>query len=250
MRNSSLPKMLFVLITCLTLASCGGGTSGTGMNTYEGRMAYDSGAPIEGATLTVESTGDSTTTDSNGEFVVNSKASGPEVVILGETSVFSERITVRNVFQEHSRIRVNVTIDSVKQHASTTDFNVKAQFVGLCDYYFENRAIIRQANHVPEGTVCTLKVDLMANGEKLDGAMIALQFATCEPHARWKTLQTTQTGAESPGEAKMSFEYISSKEFCRYRVVAPYKFGNAWPIYYPIDTFAEQSARDASGRIR
>lgn len=236
-------KSFVVLITSIVLTSCGGGTSGTGMNTYEGRVGYDNGAPIEGATLTVESTGDSTTTNANGEFAVNSKAFGPEVAILAETSSFSERITVRNVFEEHSRIRVDVTIDSIRQHASTTDFNVKAQFVGLCDVYFENRAIIRQANHVPQGTVCTLRVDLLADGERLDGATIALQYATCEPNSRWETLQTSQTGIEGPGEAKISFEYKSSKEFCRYRIVAPFRLGNAWPIYYPIDTFAEQASR-------
>lgn len=209
-------------------------------------MAYSTGAPVQGAVVTVESTGDSTTTDANGDFELHSSASGPEVVLLAETATFSDRVKIRNVIEEHSRIRVNLTIDAVEQRASKTDFNVRAQFVGACDYYFENSAVIRQANHVPEGTVCTLRVDLLAEGERLDGASVALQYASCEPNATWRTIQTATTGAEGPGETKISFEYVSSAEFCRYRVVAPYKFSNAWPIYYPIDTFAEQATHDGA----
>lgn len=242
MKHSFLTTALLALLACSALGACGGGTSGTGMNAYEGRVTDTSGAPVQGAVLTVESTGDSAVTDSNGDFLVQSTASGPEVVILAETADFSGHVTVRNVIAEHSRVRVNVTIDAVRQRASTTDFNARAQFVGLCDYYFENREIIRQANRVPKGTVCTLKIDLLADGERLDGAAVALQSATCERDAVWQTIQAAETGSEGPGEAKISFKYVSSREYCRYRVVMPYHFGNAWPIYYPIDTFAEQAA--------
>lgn len=242
MKVKSNLRVFVTRVACFIAIGCGGGTSGTGLNTYEGRVSYEDGAPIAGAVLTLESTGDSTSTNSNGDFTIDSTASGSEVSLLAESPTFSEHLTIRNVLKEHSRIRVNVTIDSVKQRASKTDFNVKAQFVGLCDYYFENRAVIRQANHVPEGTICTIRVDVLADGTRLDDAMVALQYSSCEPHAPWETLITAVTGTEGAGEAKLSFEYKSSAEVCRYRVVAPYKLGNAWPVYYPIDTFAEQSS--------
>ena len=242
MKKQAFFRSVLAQFICVFLVSCGGGTSGTGLNEYEGRVTDISGAPVNGAVMTVQSTGDSATTDANGEFLITSEASGEEVSILAEAEGFSGHVKVRNVFPEHSRIRINMTIDRVKQEASKVDFNVKAQFVGFCDYYFENRSTIRQANAVPGGTICTVKVDLLADGQRLDGASVALEYASCEQNAIWRPVVAGITGAENPGEVKLSFEFISSSKFCRYRVVAPYKLGNAWPVYYPIDTFAEQAS--------
>lgn len=239
--RSTQVSLYLALIFVGVFIGCGGGTSGSGLNAYEGRVQTEDGKALEGVSITVEQTGDSTTSDKNGDFLILSDASGDEVAILAETSSFSHRVLVRNVLDEDSRIRVNITVDSILQSARTTDFNVRASIVGVCDYYFENRETIRQSNRVPPGTVCTAKVQVLAEGRLLDGAQVALQYSSCKPNAPWTTIGVAATGAEGvSGIAKLSFEYESSEQFCRYRIVAPYNFGDAWPVYYPIDTYAEQ----------
>ncbi len=241
MARRAIVSHLILIQFFVCCVGCGGGTSGTGLNAYEGTVVDRKGSPVQGMRLTIESTGDSTESDERGDFLLHSSASGAEVSILAEQGSFSQKITVKNVFEEHSRVRIALTVDAIGQKASNTDFNVKAGMVGICDYYFENRSTIRQANQVPSGTVCTLKVDVLANGSYLDGATVALQYASCGEGATWTTLSTATTGEYAPGSAKISFEFASSAEFCRYRLVAPYHLGRAWPILYPIDTFAEQA---------
>ena len=53
---SPLSLKLTGLSFAVLLASCGGGTSGTGLNAFEGTVTNQKGAPLQGVSVTLEST--------------------------------------------------------------------------------------------------------------------------------------------------------------------------------------------------
>jgi hypothetical protein len=136
--------------------ACGGGTSGSGLNVYEGQVVLNDGKSIAGAVITIESSGDSTTSKANGKFRLFSGASGDQVVLLAETATLTKRVSLRNIFEEHSRVRVQIVMDQRPTDRAPQHFNVRTYMAGLCDAYFENRETIRQSNRFPFGTVCTI----------------------------------------------------------------------------------------------
>lgn len=218
------------------------------MNAFEGTVTNQKGAPLQGVSVTLESTGDSTTTDENGNFELQSSASGESVSLLAESPTYSSRVTVKNVFAEHSRVQITLTLHETGQSSSASHRNVRAGMVGRCDYYFENRTIIRQANHVPDKTICTLKAEVLSEGSPLDGALVALEYSGCCESSPWIPLATAETeSVETPGSAKISFPFKDSPTYCRYRLVAPDKYKEAKPVYYPIETFTKQEY-DASAQ--
>ena len=63
------------LVICLlpaVVGGCGGGASGTGIQgaVYEAQVVDSSGAPIAGATVTNQQTGEAVTTDATGHFAI------------------------------------------------------------------------------------------------------------------------------------------------------------------------------------
>lgn len=232
---------LAVFLLCLLIGGCGGGTSGSGIKTYEGRVASVAGSALPGVNVTIESTGDSAVTDTLGAFVLKSDAFGAEVPFLIESPEFQNRFVLRDVEEESSRITMEVTVNTVTDEVEVNNVTVRAQFAGLCDYYFENREIIRQANRVPPGTVCSLNVQVLGDGRRLTGVPVTLQYAGCEFGAPWNGLQTVITGEGAhAGSAEINFEFKDSNEYCRYRVLVPVGAGSSSFSTYPIDTFTEQ----------
>lgn len=72
-KNKALPTRLFVKVMCLLVIGCGGGTSGTdtgGMTTVRGRLFEQDGTAINGASVTVEESGDASTTNQLGQFEI------------------------------------------------------------------------------------------------------------------------------------------------------------------------------------
>lgn len=238
-------KKLTVLFSLFLLgfliSGCDGGTSGSGVKTYQGRITSTNGTPLSNVSVTIESTGDSATTNQQGEFSLNSTASGENVPFIAEAPNFTTRFSVDDVSEESSRVSVNVQIDTEKDTATVTHISIKARFSGLCDYYFENREIIRQSNRVPAHTRCSITVDLLGDGKPLGAVPVALQYASCETNAVWETIATTSTGVgKFRGLAEIQFEYEDSPTRCRYRVLAPFNDNRYWQVSYPIDTFTEQ----------
>ncbi len=232
-------KKYILLLLILLLSNCGGGTSGSGLHTYEGKIDSTEGNSLSGVNITIESTGDSTTTNDNGEFLIESEASGEEVPFLLKSPTFENRFILKDIPEDSSRITFDITVDTKSDTVQVNNVRVKARFAGLCDYYFENREIIRQANRVPIGTICSLNVEVLGDGRRLSNVPVALQYASCKPRAEWKTIKAVNTGElRHAGSVEINFEYIDSEEYCRYRIVAP--VGGHPQGIYPIDTFTEQ----------
>lgn len=235
------------LIYCHLILSffigCGGGTSGSGLDPkiYQGKVLATDGRILSDVSVTIESTGDTAVTNSEGEFQITSNSQGGEVPFNIQSSEFNSYFSLNNISDDSSRVSINITVDTENDIVKVDHFSLKAQFVGNCDYYFENREIIRQANFVPDGTLCTLKVTVKGDGKKLARIPIALQYASCQENATWETIKESQTQTgKNIGVSQINFPYYDSKKFCRYRVVAPFRYSSYSPIFYPIDTFTEQ----------
>ena len=234
-------QVLASLFLLLLLNGCGGGTSGSGLKSYDGIVASTDGTPLTGVNVTITSTGDSGVTNEKGEFSIASHASGDAVEILLESPMFSNSFVVKNVPTTSSRVRVNVKVDTAQNTVQVEEFGVRAGIVGLCDTYFENNEVIRQANEVPKGTICTIKLKVYGDGDLRSHIPVALQYAACPQGSPWTTLATGMTGVGTElGSEKLSFTFIDSPEFCRYRVIAPYKFQNYRGVKYPLETFSYQ----------
>lgn len=229
------------LILLASICSCGGGTSGSGLKTYKGLIDDTSNNALANVDVTIETTGDRTVTDESGRFSLQSSASGPEVPFLIESHDFVSRFVLKEIPDDSAHISVNITVDTETDIATVDQIDVRAGFVGLCDDYFENNETIRQANHVPEGTICTLKVRVFGDGQPLPHVPVAVQYNSCEASTPWETLVTSYTGVGvRAGVVQLNFPFIDSTAYCRYRVVAPFGATNRNLIYYPIDTFSEQ----------
>ncbi len=239
--RSGITRWIWLLI--LALSACGGGTSGSGLKTFDGKVMSSDGQPLSGVVVSIESSNETAVTDTDGVFSLTSSASGEQVDFRIESAEFSTGFSLAAVSDDNARIALAITVDTVADTLEVDHVRLRAWFAGVCDLYFENSAVIRQANRVPRGTVCSLNVEVLGAGHRLGGIPVALQYSRCEEGSTWETLTVvrTDTGVHQ-GAAELNFVYTSSPEFCRYRVVAPAGAGGDGPVsYYPIDTFAEQA---------
>ncbi len=225
----------------LLLASCGGGTSGSGLKTYQGRVITPFNEALSEVAVTIEDTGDSSVTDVNGRFSIKSNAAGATVRFLLESPDFTTRFTLIDIPDESSRIGMRVTVNPQTNETTVKNLSVRTWMAGYCEPFFESREVIRQIKNVPDGTECSLNVRVLRDGQPVADLPIALQYSSCEPGSSWQLLRESRTGTGNhQGAAELNFGFIDSSEFCRYRVIAPYNGPNTPGVPYPIDTFTEQ----------
>ena len=228
-------------IALLFLNSCGGGTSGSGIKSFEGRISESDGRGVSDALISVELTGESSRSNSDGEFIIQSSVSGPSVDFLIDTPSKQERFSLRNISEESSRVSIAIVLAAPGRTPEVHDISIRAWFVGLCAPFFFNGDTIQQKAPTPPGAICSLNVELLGDGERLSSAPLILQYAGCDENSSWQTLSQALTGTgRSAGAAEINFEFKDSPQFCRYRVVLGKSFGNFPFTRYPIDTLTEQ----------
>jgi len=236
--------LIFILELVILLSGCGGGTSGSGLRTYYGKVSGNDGAPISGVAVTIENTGDSALTDSAGNFSISSPKISNEVLFLFNSPDFSNRFSLKTHSRRAARIYLDVLVDAETQNLQVSQVSLHAWFAGLCDHYFENREVLRQANQVPPGTVCSLNVKVQGDGKRLANIPVELQYAGCEPGAEWTTIALAYTGSgRHAGAAEINFEYLNSPEYCRYRAFVNVADRNQLSVEYPIESYEEQRFR-------
>ena len=111
LKNSTLAMSLMrplILGLLLILSGCGGGSAGTGTGTrtIEGTVSDQSGAGLEGVEVALVESGESTTTDSNGEFVLSTEAGPTEVVLEIRANEVSSTIALENLDANSLRCRL------------------------------------------------------------------------------------------------------------------------------------------------
>ena len=182
-------KLIGGVVTILLLIGCGGGSSGTGVRTFDGRILTTQNDPLSGATVTVVQTGDSTVTDAQGFFSLDSEDTKSSVDFAIDASDVHTVVNVATIDPSSTSISLNVKVDKVKNSAQVQIVDVRAQIVGTCDPAFENNEVIRQANKIAKGTICTVRVKVFGDGHPLVGEKIALQRHSCASDAApWTTI--------------------------------------------------------------
>lgn len=127
---SRLRCLLFIITLFAALfsaffsAGCGGGTSGTGVKSFEGVVRSLSGAPIENAQITIVQTGETTTTNSEGQFEIRSKTEEPNVEVALSSPEVSDIVSVTELPPVSAVVSMNITVDSDKKEVTSATIEV------------------------------------------------------------------------------------------------------------------------------
>jgi len=243
-------KLKHTLVSILTVAvfgGCGGGTGGTGLTSIQGAVETTDSKPLVDAKVTVVETGDTTTTNGDGQFDITSEVSDPQIEVRVEKGQVDTSFVVQGAQEGESRINVLVKLDSSLKVVNIDQFDVHVSIVGKCAGSFENKLVIRQTKEIATNSTCRARAVVYGDGQKRPLIPVAVQYRSCSgtngklTYSFWKTLATglTENGA-AIGVAEIDFPYIESDTFCEYRVVAPYQYGNETPLEYPIRTLVLQ----------
>lgn len=232
-----------LLLPLIFAVGCGGGTSGTGLSNYEGSLKDVSGNPIADAKVTLLESGDTTVTDTNGAFLLQTEPLAEPPTLFIETPAGTDStVPLHSAAEANDRLHVDIELNPTTKETNTIEFKIKAAVAGFCDASFENHnGLIRQAVQLPQGQQCTLKVHVEGEGLLRGHIPVAIQVKSCTPDALWITIAEGETAQGlHQGIAQVNFAFFSSKEFCEYRVIAPYNYKDYQPIIYPFQTFAQE----------
>jgi len=235
-----------LLVVIFTFANCGGGTAGTGgsdIRVFEGRVLDPDKQPLSAVKVTLAETGDATVTDKNGQFAfAGTTVQGPVTFVL-EAEHVAASFTVNKTGLNNKRIFVNVTVDPGNNTIKIENYAAHVGIVGACDRFFENgEDNIRQANRIPQGTRCAIKVKFYSDGQRRANIPVGLESSPCGKDAHWRQVTTARTGGgEALGVTQLAFDFDNSAESCRYRVLVPYNVGGKWPLTFNIITFQQQA---------
>lgn len=115
------------LVILGTIAGCGGGTTGTGgtgSSQFAGRIVYSTGEPVANATVVLQETGDTATSDAEGNFVIESDLTTPTATLLIETTEIQTQTTITDIPAGPQEVTVQLSVDK-----STQEVNVSAKEV-------------------------------------------------------------------------------------------------------------------------
>ncbi|MCC6219948.1 MAG: carboxypeptidase regulatory-like domain-containing protein [Deltaproteobacteria bacterium] len=239
---------IFLAISLFLLSGCaGGGTVGTGGAAFEGTITSAKNGPLPNISVTIAETGETATTDESGQFSIETSSISGDVELLveGETEQgsISETVVVEDVPAEPATISVELEVNENSNLIVVEGVEVRAKIVGTCDFFFENRRVIRQTNAAPQGVECTAKIWLSQNSVPLPGLGFAIQVRSCSEDASWITLGkgTTRTSGDSIGIGQIDFNFIDDSEHCVYRIIAPLDEPLFPEVIHEIHTFTKQS---------
>lgn len=235
-----LKDIIFILF--ISLIGCGGGSVGTGTRVIEGSITDSFQNPVPLALVTLDQTGESSQTDENGQFAIDTSSKSENITLTVNSSNFEASVSLNKAQGE--RVGVDVTVDKNSGTAKVRNLSVTAKIVGKCDIAFENNAVIRQGNKLENGTECTLKVTISGNGVPVNDANFVLQHRECDETRPWRVSVEGKTSSLTPGIGQVNFIFKDDKAHCDYRIIAPYNYPGLKNIIFPVNTFQKQNIRD------
>jgi hypothetical protein len=238
-------KSILIVVALIVVTSCaGGGSEGTGASTrtLQGIVRSPDGSPVPDAQITILSTGDSSITDAQGSFALQTSDFSTSLQLEVEKGSTKAEATISALSVDSSSVQVTIEFNSTSRSVSVSHLDVDVKIVGMCDVYFENNRVIRQANAVPRGQRCTAKIVTRSNGKLTGNVSYALRYGGCSGTGAKTILGTGLTSvAFNPGIGQISFPYIDDAEHCLYEFVIPYGVvGAQEPIIYRLETFTKQ----------
>lgn len=104
----------------VTVVGCGGGSSGTGGQQYQGTILSRTSQPLPGVKVTIAQSGDNTVTDTNGYYSVITDAGSGSVTYIFEAPGIQIQFTLEGVPGNASVVTVNFVLDEQEQSADPT----------------------------------------------------------------------------------------------------------------------------------
>jgi len=204
-----------------------------------GTVADTANDPIAGARVTVLETGDTASTDSNGQFEVEVNTASPDnLSVEVQTGVVAQTVSVPSESELGSRIDVAIQVNVQQRTVSTgKGLHVVAKIIGVCDFAFANNAVIHQGNALKRNTKCPVQVTVFLDNKPLSGIPFKIEHSRCAAE-KWKPLETGKTGKDGVGT--LIFTFNDTPEFCDYRIVAPDHYPGLKSIEFPVRTFRRQ----------
>lgn len=167
---STTPRLVTLLaIIILVSAGCGGGTSGTGIESaisfaVAGKMVSASGEPVSGAVITVMETGEQITSDSDGAFNITNAQ--PIITLEIVSGVGNTEVTVDNSDPQNLQLFVTVVVGTDLGSVELGGYCVDSRYCAKGSYcLFElgscgsrpksgRCALLPEACHAAEVPVC------------------------------------------------------------------------------------------------
>ena len=112
------------LVLGIALIGCGGGSSGTGGQQYQGTVLSRTSQPLPGVRITITQSGDSTVTDANGYYSVVTDTSGGSVTYTFEAPGIQIQFTLEGVSANASVVTVNFILDEQEQSADPSFIDI------------------------------------------------------------------------------------------------------------------------------
>jgi hypothetical protein len=237
-----------LLMIVLALMGCGGGSAGTGTGpvvVVKGAVLDQSGAPLRDVNVRVVETGSEDTTSVSGEFQLTAEPESGEVTLELSSAGGVAYVNVA-IPEEGGTVSVTLTVNPRLSQVNVDTLEVGAAIVGLCDIYFENRLVIRQANRVPKDLRCVAKVTVAADGRRLAQVPFIVQYQDCSGLTPWVTVAAASTMKKpNRGIGQVEFPFIDDEAHCIYRVVAPAGVAGFPELERRIHTLTYQSKASA-----
>jgi Carboxypeptidase regulatory-like domain len=236
-------KLCVAIPFLVTALGCGGGSSGTGVpdgfvaKVLTGRVVDESDVPVEDAKITVVETGDTTRTDSSGNFEFE-VPKDTDVSLDIEAEGIDATVPVADTPGAETRVDVEISVSRRTGVVNVRNLEVIAKIVGVCDFAFENAPTIRQGNKLKDGTVCPVRVTVRSSYRGLSGIPFRIEKSRCDKE-KWKLLNEALTGREGTGTLKFTFR--DNDDFCQYRIIAPYNVDGLKNTIHPVHTFRKQA---------
>lgn len=128
---STVCSKVFLGFLIVSIMACGGGTSGTGgdntsvnLRQFEGTVLDSNKKPIPNVSVTVEETGDTTITDSEGKFEIASEVGQEAVIIFNGPSV-NTTVSVANLVDNSKPAQIDVVVGKTPEDVRTSvDSNI------------------------------------------------------------------------------------------------------------------------------
>ncbi|MCB0358425.1 MAG: hypothetical protein KDD44_02285 [Bdellovibrionales bacterium] len=105
---------VYICMTLILTSGCGGGSVGTGSDTFEGALLTKSGAPLPGVSVGLVDFDATTVTDENGEFLLVTDAVGSRATFFFRGAGVDTVFVLDNLPALRRRIRLLFEVDVVQ----------------------------------------------------------------------------------------------------------------------------------------
>ena len=123
------PALVLALCALVGVLGCGGGSKGTGGQTFDGRVLAVNTQPIPGVVVTVNQSGESAVSDSTGSFEIYTEPVSGAVSLALSTDNFEGSVSLGDVPVGTARVTVTIELDEEAGEARAEGIEIEKEEV-------------------------------------------------------------------------------------------------------------------------